>query len=502
VARLPQNGDTNWGVILNEFLLVSHHENGSQRGATDVANVREFGAVADGSQSPEDLALAVQAAAATGKRVYFPAGRYVFTQWTFGEPYQHITCAPGAILTPASNQSWILFSGSFQTINNLRIQVPPTVPLATGSSSATFSWPDGLIQFAAPDQMVRNLDVEALAPIAVLVKISRAMGSQFEHIRILADSTIHGVYVERSIKTIFIGGEIKGNNSYSKTRDSVGLYLGMDQHASTAEEYGRSGVAELRAYGLTVHHWETGIRFAAQTQDDPTFMGCNFENNTMYGVRIDPATNQFNANGAGAVRNLNLFGCHLEGTCQSVYVARNAVVHSAMISGCVFGMRVSGDDQGQVPSGQILSQRVINAQGVLRGVVMTGCLTFGKAYKPDAFIWQVEASIRDCVDLFNYWSDMPGAAAEQPAGNFATGAYADRIFRIHSDYRSADGRTINVAAWLRHDGDRLGFFKAEPVPRPGGYGALPTEGATTAQVAQMLAKLVDDLASLGLIAKT
>lgn len=92
MARLPiANADADrWGEVLNEFLRVGHHENGTLRGVYEVIDVRDYGAVGDGIT---DDTKAIQATidAADGRRVYIPRGTYVITA-----SLQYITHAPDA----------------------------------------------------------------------------------------------------------------------------------------------------------------------------------------------------------------------------------------------------------------------------------------------------------------------------------------------------------------------------------------------------------------------
>lgn len=70
---VPENDADQWGTLLNEFLRVAHRDDGTLRGAPDVANVRDFGAVGDGTT---DDSQAFQSALNTRKRVYIPNGTY------------------------------------------------------------------------------------------------------------------------------------------------------------------------------------------------------------------------------------------------------------------------------------------------------------------------------------------------------------------------------------------------------------------------------------------
>ena len=50
MPRLPNTGSDagSWGSVLNEFLRVAHHEDGTLKGVLNITNVQDFGAVGDG----------------------------------------------------------------------------------------------------------------------------------------------------------------------------------------------------------------------------------------------------------------------------------------------------------------------------------------------------------------------------------------------------------------------------------------------------------------------
>ncbi|OGM25780.1 hypothetical protein A3A76_01610 [Candidatus Woesebacteria bacterium RIFCSPLOWO2_01_FULL_39_23] len=86
MARLPTvGGDSgSWGTVLNEFLTVAHDSDGTLK---YILNVTDYGAVGDGlTNDTAALQAAINAASAAGKRLYVPAGTYLFTTLSIPGP--------------------------------------------------------------------------------------------------------------------------------------------------------------------------------------------------------------------------------------------------------------------------------------------------------------------------------------------------------------------------------------------------------------------------------
>ena len=84
-------------------------------------------------------------------------------------------------------------------------------------------------------------------------------------------------------------------------------------------------VDEIKAFGLSVHHWKTGVKVVANASiDDPTFVGCNFENNDDYGFSLNP--NYLEPGTKGVIFNLSLLGCHFEGTEKNIHIGQYGVI--------------------------------------------------------------------------------------------------------------------------------------------------------------------------------
>lgn len=81
MARLPRtDADSDrWGTILNEFLRVSHREDGTLKGGSNVVNVRDLGAQGDGRTNDTTAfqQAAAQINAAGGGILLIPPGEYM-----------------------------------------------------------------------------------------------------------------------------------------------------------------------------------------------------------------------------------------------------------------------------------------------------------------------------------------------------------------------------------------------------------------------------------------
>jgi hypothetical protein len=79
MAKLPTPGGDvgQWGNILNQFLRVSHNEDGTLEG---LFNVRDFGAIGNGEKDDTPAfngAIAAMLATPTGGTLFVPPGRYL-----------------------------------------------------------------------------------------------------------------------------------------------------------------------------------------------------------------------------------------------------------------------------------------------------------------------------------------------------------------------------------------------------------------------------------------
>ena len=81
--RLPTPGgdEDNWGNILNEFLRISHNEDGTIKNIQVVTNVKDFGAQGDGTtDDTSEIQSAINSLPSTGGTIYFPKGDYLLSE--------------------------------------------------------------------------------------------------------------------------------------------------------------------------------------------------------------------------------------------------------------------------------------------------------------------------------------------------------------------------------------------------------------------------------------
>lgn len=113
-----------WSAKLNEFLSVSHHEDGRIRGVMDVANVKDFGAIGDGIA--DDTAAIQQAIdqmmGAGGGTVLIPAGVYLISAaLTITAPFITIL-GPGKLFKQTGTKTFtIKITAPWVEINGLQI---------------------------------------------------------------------------------------------------------------------------------------------------------------------------------------------------------------------------------------------------------------------------------------------------------------------------------------------------------------------------------------------
>src|SRR5262245_9473702 len=114
MPRLPNTGNDagSWGILLNEFLRVSHGEDGHIKSTLSVNNIKDFGAKGDNITN-DTIAIqsAINAAvSAGGGIVFFPPGRYITTST--------LICSASAVtLLGVGHGSIIVPKGNFDTIS-------------------------------------------------------------------------------------------------------------------------------------------------------------------------------------------------------------------------------------------------------------------------------------------------------------------------------------------------------------------------------------------------
>ncbi len=95
-ARLPTVGadNGNWGAVLNEFLSISHNSDGTLKNTMNVFNVKDYGALGDGTNNDtSSINSAISAVnSAAGGIVHFPTGTYMVDS-TLTTPVSNVVIA-------------------------------------------------------------------------------------------------------------------------------------------------------------------------------------------------------------------------------------------------------------------------------------------------------------------------------------------------------------------------------------------------------------------------
>ncbi|MEM7125084.1 MAG: glycosyl hydrolase family 28-related protein [Chloroflexota bacterium] len=127
MARLPIVGsdESNWGSLLNEFLLESHRDNGTLKNVSTVINVVDWGALGDGVADDTDpIQKAIVAAHdGGGCTVYIPEGTYRITA-----TIQHFSnvvvrgCGYSTVIRKSGGTpAWIFSEGMRAELSHLQI---------------------------------------------------------------------------------------------------------------------------------------------------------------------------------------------------------------------------------------------------------------------------------------------------------------------------------------------------------------------------------------------
>lgn len=142
MPRLPAvGGDAgNWGIILNEFLGVSHQGDGSLKNSAFVVNVKDFGAKGDGVN---DDTLAINnaiTALADGSTLCFPPGIFMVSAplSPIGKERVHIT--GGGTISALNISGFVLtvgssISGALQNCSMSHLRI-----LVSGSGASGVKW--------------------------------------------------------------------------------------------------------------------------------------------------------------------------------------------------------------------------------------------------------------------------------------------------------------------------------------------------------------------------
>lgn len=265
MARLPVIGSDadNWGALLNEFLRVSHHEDGSLRGICGGVSVRDFGAKGDGLN---DDTAAIQAAldvlAPRGGILCFPSGTYHVTDT--------LRCGSSVICQGAGENSTIIKSSLTKAVFQSKapsfrhhhihlrdLQIDNTTRANVGSIGIDFSnVSSGVIQ----NVVIANVETGIL----------------------LNDSAYYNklssVVISTAITGIKMMNGANENHIFSGRIENVTMGIKLDN------------ISNPQVYGISLEGFTTGIEIGPTAVASPKIFGCRFENLARSGTGISIAS--------------------------------------------------------------------------------------------------------------------------------------------------------------------------------------------------------------------
>lgn len=446
--------------------------------AATFANVHDFDAVGDGHA---DDSLAIQAAIRNpfGKHVLFPAGVYRIgpnarlAGWTdggagveFDVDGQRACFLAGARLQLEASAGVVRISGSDQVFEGMRIHVGGhDGEEDDGSGVAGLGSDSPMLDVVACDRLTfRDLRVSANVGVSALVRL-------------------------RSVASCrFTGGRLLGNSD-----TAIGLQLGREDGAAP------TAVSGISALGLTIDSVGIGVAISA-VAEAVRFTGCRFGDTPLGGIVVGGER-------ATTVRCLSVLGCRFtEGAPDRwLHVSENATVRGMTVSGTRFGALVSetADDPARPGDGSPDHGRIFQVDGALSGALVRGCVHDGAGDARGTVAWELGgvSVLGGVADIANAWE------AIETVGGTRTG----RVSQFTSDEEgtlSITATAVKFDTTLPVSQAALGFFGTTPTAGDGPFtlaspGASElADGASAAEVREVLKTLVADLQQMGLLRST
>lgn len=320
--------------------------------------------ILDGEIRMSEATRAIQRALDSGAEVRFPPGVYLVDRLFVRRSHMTLTFARGAILCPVTREGGLVVEADHVTLRGLQIHQQPF----EWGDPARYTYRDvgGAVHSASRFGLPRPRRQD------VLLTIGRGGD----------DCTLHDLSIECSSRTDamvhvygvtkvrFFGGRLFGGASRATLPSLaeiegdptvVGAGTGLRLGSTDVDETG--GIGELLCVGLSVTEcWYAPVHFCANAPfDEPTFLGCNFEQALVAGVLVRPFTPKLDASGTQTdssleIKSLNLIGCHFEGLPAGVVVA-SAFVRGGTVTGTQFGLyrstMVSNSDSLPLTEGAI-----------------------------------------------------------------------------------------------------------------------------------------------------